>query len=209
MSADYSTGHIWSDMITIICQGLLYGLELSLEYDMRSTSFLDSGCNQKGGDPARTTLSLPTVFSIVHQVQGGVAHVPHQAMWSAFALVIIVSMLLGAVRRRLPLRAPAQPRGDSSSGAYQRSCSSGSDHGAGCNRCSGCNHCSRSDHGAGQRPLRPKRPAPLAAAAEPLIFGIVLVGPYNDHGWSEAHYLAGKYAEAQDPRRQDDLRGQR
>ncbi len=27
------------------------------------------------------------------------------------------------------------------------------------------------------------------------IFGVVLVGPYNDHGWSEAHYSAGKYVE--------------
>ena len=27
------------------------------------------------------------------------------------------------------------------------------------------------------------------------IFGVILVGPYNDHGWSEAHYNAGKYAE--------------
>jgi len=31
------------------------------------------------------------------------------------------------------------------------------------------------------------------------IFGVVLVGPYNDHGWSEAHYSAGKYVEAQLP----------
>ncbi len=27
------------------------------------------------------------------------------------------------------------------------------------------------------------------------VFGAILVGPYNDHGWSEAHYQAGKYAE--------------
>ena len=27
------------------------------------------------------------------------------------------------------------------------------------------------------------------------VFGVVLVGPYNDHGWSEAHYQAGKYVE--------------
>jgi len=30
-------------------------------------------------------------------------------------------------------------------------------------------------------------------------FGVVLVGPYNDHGWSEAHYMAGKYVEAKIP----------
>jgi len=30
-------------------------------------------------------------------------------------------------------------------------------------------------------------------------FGLVLVGPYNDHGWSEAHYQAGKYVEEKVP----------
>ena len=30
-------------------------------------------------------------------------------------------------------------------------------------------------------------------------FGLVLVGPYNDHGWSEAHYQAGKYVEEKIP----------
>jgi simple sugar transport system substrate-binding protein len=33
------------------------------------------------------------------------------------------------------------------------------------------------------------------AAAEPLTFGMLLVGPYNDHGWSQAHYEAGQYVE--------------
>jgi simple sugar transport system substrate-binding protein len=41
--------------------------------------------------------------------------------------------------------------------------------------------------------------APLAASqpspSPSLTFGVVLVGPYNDHGWSEAHYTAGKYVE--------------
>ncbi len=27
------------------------------------------------------------------------------------------------------------------------------------------------------------------------VFGMLLVGPYNDHGWSQAHYEAGKYLE--------------
>jgi simple sugar transport system substrate-binding protein len=31
------------------------------------------------------------------------------------------------------------------------------------------------------------------------IFGVVLVGPYNDHGWSEANYVGAKYAEQQIP----------
>ncbi len=26
------------------------------------------------------------------------------------------------------------------------------------------------------------------AAPEEFIFGVLMVGPYNDHGWSEAHY---------------------
>ena len=34
-----------------------------------------------------------------------------------------------------------------------------------------------------------------AASAEPFVFGMLLVGPYNDNGWSQAHYEAGKYVE--------------
>ena len=33
----------------------------------------------------------------------------------------------------------------------------------------------------------------------PFVFGVILVGPYNDHGWSEANYDAGQYAEAKIP----------
>ncbi len=29
--------------------------------------------------------------------------------------------------------------------------------------------------------------------AEEFVFGVILVGPYNDHGWSEAHYTAAQY----------------
>ena len=34
-----------------------------------------------------------------------------------------------------------------------------------------------------------------AATPEPeeFVFGVILVGPYNDHGWSEAHYTAAEY----------------
>lgn len=32
-----------------------------------------------------------------------------------------------------------------------------------------------------------------------LTFGILMVGPYNDHGWSEAHYVAGQYVEQKIP----------
>jgi simple sugar transport system substrate-binding protein len=41
-------------------------------------------------------------------------------------------------------------------------------------------------------------PTPNPAAA-PITFGVVLVGPYNDHGWSEANYIAGQYVEAKIP----------
>jgi simple sugar transport system substrate-binding protein len=32
-----------------------------------------------------------------------------------------------------------------------------------------------------------------------LTFGMILVGPFNDHGWSEAHYTAGQYVETNVP----------
>ena len=36
-------------------------------------------------------------------------------------------------------------------------------------------------------------PKPTAAPVEELVFGVILVGPYNDRGWSEAHYTAAEY----------------
>ena len=42
-----------------------------------------------------------------------------------------------------------------------------------------------------------KKPEPTKAPeSAPFVFGVILVGPYNDHGWSEAHYAAGKYVES-------------
>ena len=38
-----------------------------------------------------------------------------------------------------------------------------------------------------------------ALAQDEFVFGLVLVGPENDHGWSQAHYEAGQYAEANNP----------
>ncbi len=35
---------------------------------------------------------------------------------------------------------------------------------------------------------------PLAAQDDELVFGLILVGPSTDHGWSEAHYEAAQYA---------------
>jgi simple sugar transport system substrate-binding protein len=42
-------------------------------------------------------------------------------------------------------------------------------------------------------------PTATVAATKPITFGVVLVGPYNDHGWSEAHYIAGQYLEKNIP----------
>lgn len=41
--------------------------------------------------------------------------------------------------------------------------------------------------------------AAVLAAEKPNIFGLLLVGPYNDHGWSQAHYDGGKYVEKKMP----------
>jgi len=51
---------------------------------------------------------------------------------------------------------------------------------------------------ATEAPTQP--PAPTVAPTEaptpaPFVFGMLLVGPYNDRGWSQAHYEAGKYVE--------------
>ncbi len=45
-----------------------------------------------------------------------------------------------------------------------------------------------------QPPAKTEEPA-----AEKLVFGMLMVGPYNDHGWSQAHYDAGKYVEEKLP----------
>jgi simple sugar transport system substrate-binding protein len=42
-------------------------------------------------------------------------------------------------------------------------------------------------------------PAPAPVEPEEFIFGMLLVGPYNDHGWSQAHYDAGLYVEENVP----------
>jgi simple sugar transport system substrate-binding protein len=41
--------------------------------------------------------------------------------------------------------------------------------------------------------------APAAAQDNPFVFGVVLVGPKNDRGWSQAHYEAGQYVEKNVP----------
>ena len=41
--------------------------------------------------------------------------------------------------------------------------------------------------------------ATTTTAAQGIIFGLLMVGPYNDHGWSQAHYDACKYVEQKVP----------
>lgn len=43
--------------------------------------------------------------------------------------------------------------------------------------------------------------SPVSAMAidKQFVFGMLLVGPYNDHGWSQAHYDAGRYMEEKVP----------
>src|SRR5262249_43236821 len=47
-------------------------------------------------------------------------------------------------------------------------------------------------------------PAPVPTEAPTPVpveftFGLLMVGPYNDHGWSQAHYEAGQYVEKNVP----------
>jgi simple sugar transport system substrate-binding protein len=42
-------------------------------------------------------------------------------------------------------------------------------------------------------------PTPNAGAEEDFTFGLLMVGPYNDRGWSQAHYEAGHYVEEHVP----------
>ena len=47
-------------------------------------------------------------------------------------------------------------------------------------------------------------PAHAQTTEKPFIFGLLLVGPYNDHGWSQAHYEA-VFTSRKSARRQNDL----
>ena len=48
---------------------------------------------------------------------------------------------------------------------------------------------------AAEEPAAEEPAAEEPAAEDALIFGMLLVGPYNDHGYSEAHYNGGLYVE--------------
>jgi simple sugar transport system substrate-binding protein len=49
--------------------------------------------------------------------------------------------------------------------------------------------------GTTEAPEGTEAPEPTEAPAEPLVFGMILVGPENDRGWSQAHHEAGLYIE--------------
>lgn len=42
-------------------------------------------------------------------------------------------------------------------------------------------------------------PGDVFGAKKPFTFGLLLVGPYNDHGWSQAHFEAGEYVKEKIP----------
>ena len=48
-----------------------------------------------------------------------------------------------------------------------------------------------------EAPMATDAPAAATEApvAEQFVFGLLMVGPYNDNGWSQAHYEAGLYLE--------------
>lgn len=46
---------------------------------------------------------------------------------------------------------------------------------------------------AEEPPAAPAEEPAAEPAEEPFVFGMLLVGPYNDRGWSQAHYDAGLY----------------
>jgi len=41
--------------------------------------------------------------------------------------------------------------------------------------------------------------AEASSEKDTFVFGLLLVGPYNDHGWSQAHFEGGKYLESKIP----------
>ena len=48
-------------------------------------------------------------------------------------------------------------------------------------------------------PLISLQPSTATGAEKPFIFGLLLVGPYNDHGYSQAHYEGAEYVQKKVP----------
>ena len=50
-----------------------------------------------------------------------------------------------------------------------------------------------------EEPAAPVEEPEVVEEPEEFVFGMLLVGPYNDRGWSQAHYEAGEYVEEKLP----------
>lgn len=50
-----------------------------------------------------------------------------------------------------------------------------------------------------QAPAATTAPAEPTKSEEPLVFGLIMVGPKDDHGWNEAHYEAAAYVMEKEP----------
>ncbi len=108
----------------------------------------------------------------------------------AFALLLIVSVLLGACApAATPAPAPAQPAATQAPAPTS----------APAPTTAPVETAAPAAAEVITATAAPAATSATGAAAEPLIFGVILVGPYNDHGWSEANYQAGQYAEANLP----------
>lgn len=55
------------------------------------------------------------------------------------------------------------------------------------------------ENAALKKQLAAREQTAVDTASKPFIFGLLLVGPYNDHGWSQAHFDGGRYVEKNIP----------
>lgn len=55
--------------------------------------------------------------------------------------------------------------------------------------------CGGEEEGVGASPSPTPAETETTEPAEPFVFGMILVGPQNDRGWSQAHFEAGRYVE--------------
>jgi len=97
--------------------------------------------------------------------------------WIVVSMLMVMALLLGACAPATPTAAPEpeKPAAQEDKAAPEKP--------------------------AEPAPEEPAAPAPEEPAApeEPFIFGMLLVGPYNDKGYSQAHYEGGEYVEKNVP----------
>lgn len=94
----------------------------------------------------------------------------HKLLWQAVALLMVTAFALSACGPQATTAVPAEPTQAPEATAVPE---------------------------ATAAPVQPTE-APTEAMKE-LTFGLLMVGPYNDHGWSQAHYEAGLYVEEKVP----------